>query len=80
MPDGSAWCGITKHPESGIGCSYTPGTGKLYKPEPKVVQKSLKEKVGVVKTSPIPKAKPISVKQKNVISKRKINTGQQKMF
>lgn len=76
MLDGSIWCEITMKPESGIGCNYSLGTGGLYKPEPKVVQK---EKV-VVKTTPIPKIKTIPVKQKSLSSSKKIIPPQQKMF
>lgn len=76
MPDGSAWCGITKKPESAIGCLYTPGIIKLYEPEPKVVQK---EKV-VVKTTPIPKVEPIPTEQKPVIISKKTKPEQKRLF
>jgi len=76
MLDGSAWCGITMLPEGGVGCNYSKGFPKLYKPEAKVIQK---EKV-VVKTTPIPKIKPIPTKQKPIISSKKTLPPQQKMF
>lgn len=77
MPNGSTWCGITMKPESGIGCNYTPGTGKLYKPEPKIVQK---EKLVIKTSSPLPKVKPLPTKQKAVHSSKKTIPPQPKLF
>lgn len=76
MLDGNTWCGITMKPESGAGCNYSPGSGKLYKPKPKVIQK---EKV-VAKTTPMPKIKTIPIKQKPIISSKKIIPPQPKLF
>lgn len=79
MPDGSAWCGVTMKPESGIGCSYSSGIPRLYKLEPVVIQK---EKLVTRSTTsiPKPKVKPISTKQKPVISRKKATPPQQKLF
>lgn len=76
MLDGNTWCGITMKSESGIGCNYTPGSGKLYKPKPKVIQG---EKVAA-KTTPIPKTKNIPTEQKAVIGSKKILPPQPRLF
>jgi len=76
MLDGNTWCGITMKSESGIGCNFTPGSGKLYKPKPKVIQK---EKV-VAETAPMPKIKNIPARQKPVISNKKILPPQPRLF
>lgn len=80
MPDGNTWCGITNKPESAIGCSYSPGLPKLYKPERVVIQKVLKEKLVTKTTISIPKVKTIPTKQKPISSSKKTTSPQIRLF